>query len=267
MPKGREARAARALRKREPEFVETDRNLLGLRGHSSSAIALHVLRDLLSLKKPAARMLSRKNDIRPFEDASSLEFLCEKNDCSAFAYCSSSKKRPDNIVLGRTFDHHVLDMVELGVEDFAPIELFKGPKARIGSHPAFIFQGDAWARDSSLIRLQSLVIDVWGGRDLTKLSLAGLDHVIVLTAIDTLSSDGSGGAGAGAAATAGGPLSSAAYKGDIHWRTYALVFSRVGGDTPKVDLVAMGPSIDMKLRRVQLASDDLYRTACRQPAG
>ena len=265
MPKGREARAARALRKREPEFVETDRNLLGLRGPSSSAISLHVLRDLLSLKKPAARMLSRKNDIRPFEDASSLEFLCEKNDCSAFTYCSSSKKRPDNIVLGRTFDHHVLDMVELGVTDFAPIELFKGPKARVGSCPAFIFQGDAWGRDASLTRLQSLVIDVWGGRDRSKLSLAGLDHVIVLTAVDP--SEGT--VGTDAAAQTAGPLSSTSqsYKGSIHWRTYSLVFSRVGGDTPKVDLVAMGPSIDMKMRRVQLASDDLFRTACKQPAG
>jgi ribosome production factor 2 len=261
MPKGREARAARALRAREPQFVETDRNLLGLRGPTSSSTGVAVLRDLLALKKPNARLLDRKNDIRPFDDVSSLEFLCTRNDCAAFAYASSSKKRPHNLVLGRTFDGHVLDMVEFGVEDFAPISAFRGPKARLGAKPAFVFTGDAWAREPVLARLQSLVLDVWGARDVTKLALAALDHVIVLTAVDA-------GAGAGAAAApAALAAGAAAYAGVVHWRTYHVGLERTGGATPKSTLTAMGPSIDLKMRRAQLASADLFRTACRQPAG
>ncbi len=51
------------------------------------------------LKKPDVRQLTRNNDVRPFEDPSSLEFLAEKNECAAFLYCSHSKKRPNNLVL------------------------------------------------------------------------------------------------------------------------------------------------------------------------
>lgn len=263
MPKGREARAARAIRKREPKLIESDRNLLGVRGPSSSLRGVQVLRDLLSLKKPDARMLGRKNDIRPFEDVSSLEFLCERNDCSAFAYTSSSKKRPDNVIFGRMFDHHILDMVEMGVVDFAPLQSLKGPKARIGSQSAFIFQGDAWGREESLKRLQNLILDVWAGRDVTKLSLAGLDHVIVLTAFD---SEQSAANESSSAVASGAVAGSGQYRGAIHWRTYFMSFSRSGGTTPKVELIPMGPSIDFLIRRTQFASDDLFRSACRQPA-
>ncbi len=51
------------------------------------------------LKKPDAHQLARKNEILPFEDASSIEFLAGKNECSAFLFTSHSKKRPNNLVL------------------------------------------------------------------------------------------------------------------------------------------------------------------------
>ena len=51
------------------------------------------------LLKPNAKMLSRKNEIRPFEDATSLEFLMDKNDCALFAFGNHSKKRPQNLIM------------------------------------------------------------------------------------------------------------------------------------------------------------------------
>lgn len=45
-------------------------------------------------------MLSRRNpNVLPFDDASSLEFLMQKNNCGMFAVASHSKKRPDNLTL------------------------------------------------------------------------------------------------------------------------------------------------------------------------
>ena len=44
-----------------------------------------------------------------------MEFLSQKNDASLFAFGTHSKKRPHNLVFGRLFDHHILDMVETGV--------------------------------------------------------------------------------------------------------------------------------------------------------
>lgn len=46
-------------------------------------------------------MLNRKNDIRPFEDVTSLEFLLDKNDCALFAVGTHNKKRPLNLVMVR----------------------------------------------------------------------------------------------------------------------------------------------------------------------
>lgn len=73
-------------------------------------------------------MLSKKNDIRPFENVNSLEFLSQKNDCSLFMIGSHSKKRPNNFVLGRLFNYQILDMVEFGVLNYEAMDTFKTMK-------------------------------------------------------------------------------------------------------------------------------------------
>ena len=59
--------------------------------------------------------LSRKNKMLPFEDEQPLEFLAHKNDASLFMFGSHNKKRPHNIVMGRLFDFHILDLIELSL--------------------------------------------------------------------------------------------------------------------------------------------------------
>ena len=71
-----------------------------------------------ALKRPQAVNFSRKNDIHPFDDTSSLEFFASKNDASLFVTGLHSKKRPHDLVLTRMFDGRVLDMLELGIEGF-----------------------------------------------------------------------------------------------------------------------------------------------------
>ena len=62
-------------------------------------------------------MFSKKNNIHPFDDQSSLEFFSQKNDASLFCVGTNSKKRPNNLVFVRMFDYQVLDMIELGIEN------------------------------------------------------------------------------------------------------------------------------------------------------
>ena len=79
----------------------------------------------MALKRPDAIAFSKKNTIRPFEDASSLDFWSQKNDASFFVVGQSTKKRPDGLTLARMFDGRVLDMCELGVQKFAGMSEFK----------------------------------------------------------------------------------------------------------------------------------------------
>lgn len=99
--KGKSARVARALKAKEPKLVEGAKQLLVLRGPKTSERGVGALKDLALLKKPDVKLLQRKNDIRPFDDVTSLEFLTEKNDSAAFLYASHNKKRPHNLVLVR----------------------------------------------------------------------------------------------------------------------------------------------------------------------
>jgi ribosome production factor 2 len=79
----------------------------------------------MALKRPNAISFSKKNLVRPFEDASSLEFWAQKNDTSLFVLGQSTKKRPDGLVFARTFDGRVLDICEVGVERFVSMDKFK----------------------------------------------------------------------------------------------------------------------------------------------
>lgn len=68
-----------------------------------------------------------------------------------------SKKRPNSLVIGRMFDHQVLDMFEFGIEKFAPMEDFKGPKITLGFKPMLVFNGEPFSVDPEYMRLKCLL--------------------------------------------------------------------------------------------------------------
>lgn len=182
-PKNR--RSKRAAEKREPKLEENPKSTLLIRGMTCSNVITELLRDMYIVKKPFAKHFSRKNDIRPFEDASSLEFFSLKNDSSLFAFGSHSKKRPHNLVLGRMFDHQMLDMCELGITNFQGLAAFRKtakPK-EISSRPLMIFDGDGFEHNENLTQLRSLLLDFFRGAPADKVNLRGIDHAIVCTAV------------------------------------------------------------------------------------
>lgn len=79
----------------------------------------------MALKRPDSISFSKKNDIRPFEDTSSLDFWSQKNDASLFVVGQSTKKRPDGMIFVRMFDYRVLDMCEVGIENYKAMSEFK----------------------------------------------------------------------------------------------------------------------------------------------
>ncbi|GAB0494826.1 hypothetical protein MMPV_006122 [Pyropia vietnamensis] len=278
-------RGRRLAKARAPQVVEKSRAAVLLKGASSSATVNTALTELASLLKPTAKRLTRKNPLLPFE-AGGEEHVCSLarlNDASVFIVGSHTKKRPDTLTLGRTFDGHVLDMVELGIRQLVPMVSFR----RAGSQsvapetkPCLIFQGDDWERSPATSHLRSLLLDTFRGPLVEAVNLAGLDRLLVFTLAPPDSPADMTAASSAAAAsgkeppvrvylrhysiqlvrsTSGGATGAAASSGDPSVAADAATAS------PTVALSELGPRIDLVTNRAQWASDDLRRAACKGP--
>lgn len=230
-------RGKRALVHKEPKIHENNKKCMLVKGGNTSLLVTQVLKELHMLKKPDAVLFRKKNITRPFEDQTSLEFFSDKADASLFVFGSHSKKRPNNLVIGRLFDSHVLDMVEFGVEKFVSMQEVEGPKCSSGVKPCLIFSGDAFEQDTEYKRVKNLLVDFFRGPVVTNIRLAGLEHVVSVSAID----------------------------GKIYIRNFRVLLKKSGSRTPRVELENMGPSLDLVMRRTKLASDDLFSRALKQP--
>ena len=188
-------------------------------------------------------------DIRPFESGGSekIEFFCRKNDTSLFVVGSHSKKRPHNLVFGRMFDGHLLDMIELGLneETFKALNDFQNTKVPVGTKPCLLFSGEAFENDQSMKRVKSILIDMFRGESqVSHVRLAGIELALQFTAVSNHGSNG--------------PFS-------ILFRSYRIITKKSDNvRLPRVELEEIGPRMDLTLRRTHLASEDLFKAACKQ---
>jgi hypothetical protein len=44
-----------------------------------------------------------------------------------------------------------------------------------------------------------------------------------------------------------------------------ILLKKSGSRIPRIELEEIGPSIDFKLRRTKISSDDLFKLACKRP--
>ncbi|RWR96038.1 Brix domain-containing protein [Cinnamomum micranthum f. kanehirae] len=238
-------RAKRELEKRAPKLVENGKKTLILQGTKTSNVLNSVLTEIYHLKKGTARRYTKKNDnIRPFESGgeTSLEFFSLKTDCSLFVFGSHSKKRPNNLVLGRTYDHHIYDLVEVGIENFKSMESFSYDKKlgpRVGSKPFITFIGDGFENVEELKHLKEVLLDLFREEVVENLNLAGLDRVYVCAAVSP---------------------------NTVLFTHYALRLKRSGTVVPRMELVEVGPSMDFVVRRHRLPNDALKKEAMKTAA-
>uniref|UniRef100_A0A3B1KE00 Ribosome production factor 2 homolog n=1 Tax=Astyanax mexicanus TaxID=7994 RepID=A0A3B1KE00_ASTMX len=232
-------RSKRFLDHRAPKLLENSKNAMIMKGGNTSETVTQALKDIYSLKKPNVVLYKKKNIMRPFEDSTSLEFFSKKTDCSLFLFGSHNKKRPNNLVFGRMFDFHVLDMFEMGIEKFTALKNIKNEKCAEGTKPMLIFAGELFDVDNEYSRLRNVLTDFFRGPVVPAVRLAGLEHILHFTAAD----------------------------GKIFMRSYRVLLKKSGCRTPRIELEEIGPSFDFVLRRTHLASDDLYKTAHKQPKG
>lgn len=86
--------------------------------------------------------------------------------CDFYQFGSHSKKRPNNLVIGRMYDHHVYDLVEVGVENFKSLESFKYDKKiapHTGSKPFVVFVGEGFESSEELKHLKEVLLDLLRG--------------------------------------------------------------------------------------------------------
>ena len=103
--------------------------------------------------------MKKTHDFTPMEDASMIERTSIKYDASLFMVGSHQKKRPHNLVLGRIFDGHVLDMFEFGVEDYRGCSAFHTPDAISKDlKPVILFQGEPFENSDKHKRIKNLMI-------------------------------------------------------------------------------------------------------------
>lgn len=253
----------RALAARLPKIIETPKTALLLYGHATSNIGKALLGDLQLLKKPGCRKLQRKNEVLPFEAGGEvhLENLCRLNDCSLFALVNHTKKRPDNLIMGRTFGFRILDMFEFAIQHFKPMALFPNrPHSPPGSAPLLVFQGLDWPA-----HLQSTLLDWFRlPHDIKHLNTAGVDRVIVLTLKSVRESTDDGESGVTR-------ISFKHFEVRLRKRKSTAQVDEANEENsvetplPSSHLMEIGPSFELVLRREQTAPDSMRSEAMRKP--
>lgn len=236
--KPRNARSKRALEKREPKNIENTKQCLYFVGKKAAQEMRQCHKDLYSLRKHNSLYMGRKHTLAPFEDILPIERLAEKHDASLFCYVARTKKHPNNMVIGRMFNHHLLDMIELDVSDYRGLAHFRTPKVSEGTKPCLAFSGVAFEDDPTLGVLKNLLLDLFRGVEATAVRLQGFEMLLQFVALDSAT---------------------------VVMRGYRILLKKSGVRTPRIELETMGPALTLSVKRSHLASDDLMKRACRTP--
>lgn len=238
------------MAKREPQQVENPKTTLFVSGQKTSQILKLAVADLCTLKRPFIERFTKKNDIHPFDDATSLEFFSLKNDTSLLVLSLHSKKRPNCLTIARTFSHKMLDMLELYInaETFRTLQQFKNKKPSVGLKPLISFHGTVFEdpNQTKYTLAKSLFIDLFKGQDATEVDVEGLQYLISVSAVEPTDE---------------------LPNPEIKLRFYLLRTKRSGQKLPRIEVEEMGPRMDFTLGREQFPDPDMLKQALKKPKG
>eukprot|EP00127_Corallochytrium_limacisporum_P002285 Clim_evm73s109 gene=Clim_evmTU73s109 len=232
-------RGRRLLEARGPKEIEDVKHCLFIKGAKAGKQLSALMRDLYLYKKPHGILYSKKHEIRPFEDETQLLKYMERADAPAFIMFNHQKKRPENVIMGRSFNWQLYDMLEFGVENIKTLADFPGSKPPLGNKPLFQFVGDEFENNEKHRMLKNMILDIYRGEEVTSLALQGLSHIFCLTAFD---------------------------ENRVIFQTMRIVLKKSGTRIPRVEVENIGPNFDIVFRRHRVAPDDLAREALKQPA-
>lgn len=116
------------------------------------------------------------------------------------------------------------------------------------------FASELFDTHPRFIQLKSLLMDLFNGEAIESVYLSGLEHVISITVAPSSEKLASV-----SDAQTEGPLPA------VHIRGYATKLLASGQRVPRVELVPMGPSLDLSMRRHQPADPEIWKVAMRRP--
>ncbi|KAF8326082.1 Brix domain-containing protein [Cantharellus anzutake] len=262
--KPKNARIKRALEAKEPKEVEGAKTALFVRGSSTGERLDTIMKELMTLKSPDAIYFSKKNEIRPFEDASSLEFWTMKNDAPLFVIGHNTKKRPNNLTFVRMFDGRVLEMCEVGVTSFTSMQELKTLKCRSGLRPLMHFASELFDTHPRFIQLRSLLLDLFSADPSSKaIHLKGLECLISVSLGPTPSSLNSTTTDLYSEVDPNSKEVLATFP-PVHIRTYTIQMLKSGSRTPRAALTPMGPNLDLVMRRHSPPDPDMLKEAMKR---
>lgn len=82
------------------------------------------------------------------------------------------------------YNYKLLDMIEVGIENYKGVSEFQGVKAHVGHKPMMLFQGNEFDFSIDHINFKNLMIDFFRGEVMEKISAEGLDNLLVFTSIE-----------------------------------------------------------------------------------
>lgn len=192
-------------------------------------------------------MFNKKNEnIHPFENVESLEFLAGKNDCGIVLFGSHNKKRPNCVTIVRTFDNHVLDMCELSLLPPATPEEYDTAKFQVpvGMKPLMLFAGNQWEDETNFTfkMIKSMFLDMFKGEESKQIDVGGLQYMMMISA--------------GEQQEGLSPI--------VNVRWYKIKTKRSGQKLPRVEVEEVGPKFDFKVGRTREADESMMKEAMKQ---
>ncbi|GFZ02468.1 ribosomal RNA processing Brix domain protein [Actinidia rufa] len=142
--------------------------------------------------------------------------------------------------MGRTYDHHIYDLVELGIENFKSMKSFSYDRKlapQIGSKPFIAFIGEGFESVEELKHLKEVLLDLFRGEVVSNLNIAGLDRVYVCMALSS---------------------------NRVFFTHCALRLKKSGTVVPRMELVEVGPSMDLLVRRHRLPDESLRKETMKK---
>ncbi|OAF71628.1 Ribosome biogenesis protein RPF2 [Intoshia linei] len=226
-------RRSKCLFKRREPKLQNSKSTLVLNNTASGIVVEACLKTLVKFKTDKI-FLKRRSNKSLFENYEDVEKLSRQHGCSMFLVGSDTKKRPNNIIIGRIYDEKVFDMFEMGIAHLDFDSDFMN-KLTYGSKMGLLFLGE-FTISTEMQRLKNFFIDYFGGPVVDNIVVTGFDNYLMFVL----------------------------YENELEIRNYKTTVKNCSGTYSIADCQFVS-SIKFKLRRNQIASEKEFKNSLSLP--